>query len=123
MDLLRDVQARTAMALLFLAHEVAVMDLGRIVQQGPVDEVLGRPPHPYTQALLSSIPAEHPSFRDSGTRIRLRGDPPSPASPPSGCHVRKRCWRPTEVSAAAIPALTPREGARHPSACHFAARA
>ncbi|HFE48096.1 MAG TPA: ABC transporter ATP-binding protein, partial [Chromatiaceae bacterium] len=68
----------------FIAHEVAVMYLGRIVEQGRVDEVLDQPKHPYTLALLSAVPVI-----DSDQRrevIRLEGDMPSPANPPTGCH-------------------------------------
>jgi peptide/nickel transport system ATP-binding protein len=71
----------------YLAHEIAVMYLGRIVEQGAVDEVLRSPQHPYTQALLSAVPEV------DGVRqvIRLGGEPPSAASPPSGCHFHPRC--------------------------------
>jgi peptide/nickel transport system ATP-binding protein len=99
LNLLRELQGGLGLAYLFithnvsvvefLAHEVAVMYLGRIVEQGTADEVLGRPRHPYTQALLSAVPT-----LDVGTRrevIRLRGDLPSPAKPPSGCHFHPRC--------------------------------
>ncbi len=73
----------------YLAHEVAVMYLGRIVERGTVDEVLRRPKHPYTQALLSAVP----TLDRSGERriIRLQGELPSPANPPPGCHFHPRC--------------------------------
>ncbi|MBE0622838.1 MAG: ABC transporter ATP-binding protein [Burkholderiales bacterium] len=73
----------------YLAHEVAVMYLGRIVERGTVDAVLRTPRHPYTQALLSAVPA----LDQAGERkiIRLRGELPSPANPPSGCHFHPRC--------------------------------
>jgi peptide/nickel transport system ATP-binding protein len=72
-----------------LAHEVAVMYLGRIVERGSVDEVLRTPQHPYTQALLSAVPALDPG---SGLKvIRLQGELPSPANPPPGCHFHPRC--------------------------------
>ncbi|MBE0615292.1 MAG: ABC transporter ATP-binding protein [Burkholderiales bacterium] len=73
----------------YLAHEVAVMYLGRIVERGTVDAVLRTPRHPYTQALLSAVPTLEPA----GERavIRLRGELPSPANPPSGCHFHPRC--------------------------------
>jgi peptide/nickel transport system ATP-binding protein len=99
LNLLGDLQTRLGLAYLFithnvsvvefLAHEVAVMYLGRIVEQGTVQEVLGDPQHPYTRALLSAVPT-----LDAGTRrevIRLRGDLPSPARPPPGCHFHPRC--------------------------------
>jgi len=71
----------------YLAHEIAVMYLGRIVEQGPVDAVLRDPRHPYTQALLSAVP-EVDGAREI---IRLAGEPPSPANPPAGCHFAPRC--------------------------------
>ncbi len=73
----------------YLADEVAVMYLGRIVEQGPVGEVLQNPLHPYTQALLSAVPVLDPAGRREV--IRLEGDPPSPVRPPSGCHFHPRC--------------------------------
>jgi peptide/nickel transport system ATP-binding protein len=72
-----------------LAHAVAVMYLGRIVERGSVDEVLRTPRHPYTQALLSAVPTLDLS---TGRKIiRLQGELPSPASPPQGCHFHPRC--------------------------------
>jgi len=73
----------------YLAHEVAVMYLGRIVERGTVDSVLSRPKHPYTQALLSAVPALDQARERK--IIRLRGELPSPAAPPSGCHFHPRC--------------------------------
>jgi peptide/nickel transport system ATP-binding protein len=98
-NLLKDLQARLGLAYLFithnlavveyLAHRVAVMYLGRIVEEGTVDEVLQSPKHPYTQALLSAIPEiEEARKREV---IRLPGTLPSPADPPSGCHFHPRC--------------------------------
>ena len=99
LNLLKDLQERLGLAYLFithnisvvqfLAHEVSVMYLGRIVEQGSVEEVLGAPRHPYTRALLSAVPVIDPA----GQRevIRLRGEPPSPVNPPSGCHFHPRC--------------------------------
>ena len=88
----------------YLAHEVAVMYLGRIVERGSVDEVLRTPRHPYTQALLSAVPsvqagAERPV-------IRLAGEAPSPASPPSGCHFHPRCPRADATCRCDYPAAT-----------------
>jgi peptide/nickel transport system ATP-binding protein len=72
----------------YLAHEVCVMYLGRIVERGSTDDVLNHPAHPYTKALLSAVPRI-----DEGAReyIRLAGDLPSPANPPAGCHFAPRC--------------------------------
>ena len=73
----------------YLAHDVAVMYLGRIVEYGPVERVLQQPAHPYTVALLSAVPVADPDA--SRGIIRLAGDLPSPVSPPAGCHFHPRC--------------------------------
>jgi peptide/nickel transport system ATP-binding protein len=73
----------------YLAHEVAVMYLGRIVEQGTAAEVLDQPAHPYTKALLSAVPAMDKAERRQ--IIRLEGDMPSPSAPPVGCHFHPRC--------------------------------
>ncbi len=99
LNLLKDLQQRKGLAYLFithnisviefLAHEVAVMYLGRIVEHGSVGEVLDEPRHPYTRALLSAVP-----MVDRATKrqvIRLQGDLPSPVNPPQGCHFHPRC--------------------------------
>jgi peptide/nickel transport system ATP-binding protein len=97
LNLLRSLQQRLGIAYLFithnlsvveyLAHEVAVMYLGRVVETGTADEVLGAPKHPYTQALLEAVPRI-----EGGHRIvRLPGEPPSPVDPPAGCHFHPRC--------------------------------
>ena len=73
------------------SYEIAIMYLGRIVEYGSVDRVLNQPRHPYTQALLSSVPHIDPT---SGREvIRLQGDIPSPSNPPNGCHFYPRCPR------------------------------
>ncbi|MDR2165868.1 MAG: dipeptide ABC transporter ATP-binding protein [Zoogloeaceae bacterium] len=99
LNLLKDLQVGLDVAYLFithnfavveyLAHEVAVMYLGRVVEQGDAQVVLSAPSHPYTQALLSAVP------RIEGGReiIRLRGETPSPVNPPAGCHFHPRCPR------------------------------
>jgi len=73
----------------YLAHEVAVMYLGRIVERGTVAEVLDDPRHPYTRALLSAVPVVDKEQRRDV--IRLEGDMPSPSNPPTGCHFHPRC--------------------------------
>jgi len=99
LNLLKSLQRDLGLAYLFithnmavveyLAHEVAVMYLGRIVERGTVEEVLRAPKHPYTEALLAAVPRIEPG----GARdvIRLEGESPSPANPPTGCHFHLRC--------------------------------
>jgi len=97
LNLLKSLQQRLGLSYLFithnisvveyLAHEVAVMYLGRIVERGAVADVLGSPKHPYTAALLSAVP----TLDGERNALRLAGDLPSPANPPSGCHFHPRC--------------------------------
>ena len=87
----------------YLAHEVCVMYLGRIVERGTAEEVLRMPKHPYTQALLSAVPRIDGSGRE---RIRLEGDLPSSANPPQGCHFAPRCSHAMERCRAAYPPAT-----------------
>jgi oligopeptide/dipeptide ABC transporter ATP-binding protein len=99
------------------------MYLGKIVEIGTAPDIYERATHPYTQALLSAVPVPDPRARARRQRIRLEGDVPSPANPPSGCRFRTRCWKAQPVCAAEEPALIARPDADpHPSACHFAAR-
>lgn len=98
LNLLKKLQQELGLAYLFithdisvveyLAHQVAVMYLGRIVEQGEVEEVLNQPRHPYTQALLSAVPSVRESKRE---KQRLSGELPSPINPPQGCHFNPRC--------------------------------
>jgi peptide/nickel transport system ATP-binding protein len=87
----------------YLAHEVCVMYLGRIVERGTAEEVLRTPRHPYTQALLSAVPRIDGEGRE---RIKLEGDLPSPANPPQGCHFAPRCSHATERCRADYPPVT-----------------
>ncbi|HXX11654.1 MAG TPA: ABC transporter ATP-binding protein [Burkholderiales bacterium] len=115
LNLLRELQQRLGLAYLFithnisvvefLAHEVAVMYLGRIVERGTVDEVLRAPKHPYTKALLSAVPVVDPVAKREV--IRLQGELPSPVNPPSGCHFHPRCPQVMPECRQAYPGATP----------------
>ena len=100
----------------YLAHEVAVMYLGRIVERGLVDEVLRSPRHPYTQALLSAVPS--PRLDAQPECIRLAGEMPSPANPPAGCHFHPRCPQASALCRASYPE-TSRLTATHAVRCHL----
>ena len=101
----------------YLADEVAVMYLGRIVEQGSVDEVLNNAKHPYTQALLSAIPViEHKDSRRE--IIRLEGDLPSPSAPPKGCHFHERCPHVMPQCREEYPEVS-RFGSRHFARCYL----
>jgi peptide/nickel transport system ATP-binding protein len=126
MNLLVELQERFAMGMVFVSHDlravrqvshrVAVMYLGRIVEEGEPDAVLHDPAHPYAQALVSAIP--HPGR--SGRRIVLQGDPPNPADRPSGCAFHPRCPVATTLCAREAPALKRRPGDARLVACHVA---
>jgi peptide/nickel transport system ATP-binding protein len=128
MNLLVELQQKRGMAMLFVSHDlravrqvshrVAVMYLGRIVEEGVPDDVLHRPAHPYAQALVSAIP--HPAQR--GRRILLTGDPPNPADRPSGCAFHPRCAHAIAVCRETAPPLE-NLGDGRLVACHLALEA
>ncbi|MER9132483.1 ABC transporter ATP-binding protein [Mesorhizobium sp. M0018] len=112
-NLLRDLQLRLGLTMLFISHDLAVVEyicdtvivlyLGRIMEVAPAAELYARPQHPYTRALLSAIPWLDPLARQG--RQVLKGDIPSPANPPSGCVFRTRCPFALEACAGAVPPL------------------
>lgn len=125
MNLLLDLQEQFGTSMLFVSHDlravrqvshrVAVMYLGRIVEEGEPDAVLHDPAHPYTRALVSAIP--HPGR--TGQRMVLQGDPPNPADRPSGCAFHPRCPVANSLCARETPILKPRADGRL-IACHVA---
>ena len=100
----------------YLADEVAVMYLGRIVERGRVEEVLANPRHPYTQALLSAVPVIE--LESKRTVIRLHGDLPSPVNPPTGCHFHPRCRHAMPVCHRTYPG-TSTFSATHTARCYL----
>ncbi len=121
-NLLQDLQAEAGLALLFIGHDLAVVEhlcarvvvlyLGRVMETGPVAEVFAAPRHPYTRALLDAKPVIEPERRRA--RMVLSGEPPSPVSPPSGCVFRTRCPHAIARCAEVAPTL---EGEGHAAAC------
>jgi oligopeptide transport system ATP-binding protein len=101
-----------------IAHEVAVMYLGRIVERGPVEIIFANPMHPYTQALLSATPVPNPRSARARNRIVLRGDIPSPANPPPGCAFSTRCPKVMDRCRVVAPELTLQAGGQQ-VACHL----
>ena len=124
LNLMKDLQAEMGLSYLFISHDLAVvqymadrigvMYLGRIVEEGPAKEVVENPKHPYTKALIDSIPVPDPEFSHDDRAIKLTGEPPSAVNPPEGCRFRPRC--PFAGEECKIqPALTDE---RHRVACH-----
>jgi oligopeptide transport system ATP-binding protein len=124
-NLLQDLQQRLGLAYLFIAHDlavvkhiahrVAVMYLGRIVEIGDKTQVFSQPRHPYTRALLSAIPLPEPGA--ARERSLLGGDVPSPMHPPTGCHFHTRCAFAQPLCSQEPPALETTDG--HAVACHL----
>jgi len=120
LNLLRDLQERFRLTYLFITHdlgvveyvadEVAVMYLGRIVEQSGAEPLFDAPLHPYTQALLSAVPSA--DRRRPRQHIRLEGDVPSPRTPPPGCHFHPRCRHAMAVCRSVYPPVTRLEGGR-----------
>ncbi|HTB41210.1 MAG TPA: oligopeptide/dipeptide ABC transporter ATP-binding protein [Reyranella sp.] len=125
-NLLCDLQQQLGLALLFISHDiaivehisdrVAVMYLGVVVEVAERAALFARPAHPYTRSLLSSVPASTPSER--GRAIALGGEPPNPADMPSGCRFHTRCPHAFERCLTEAPVLRER-GAGHRAACHL----
>jgi dipeptide transport system ATP-binding protein len=124
LNLLADLQEKHQLAYLFISHDlsvvkhiaddVIVMYLGRVVEQGPRDAIFTNPQHPYTKALLSATPRPDPSHKRD--RIILKGELPSPLSPPNGCTFHPRCPIVFEKCSLINPVLVPCGGTK--TACH-----
>jgi len=115
LNLLASLVRSMNLSLIFIAHDlsvvkhlsdrIAVMYLGKIVELGPAADVIERPLHPYTRALVSAIPVPDPDAERARQRIVLQGDPPSPINPPLGCAFHPRCQYAQDRCKAAIPPL------------------
>ena len=129
LNLLESLRERLGLTMLFIAHNlavvrhvcdrVAVMYLGRIVEEAATDEVFADPRHPYTQGLLKAIPRLVPGRTTEA--VAVAGDPPSPIRLPSGCRFHPRCPIAQPICHQLDPALSHGHGeATHAAACHFA---
>ena len=129
LGLLRNLQTSTGITLLLISHDlgvvrrmsrrVAVMYLGRVIEEGPREAVYSNPRHPYTQALLEAAPRPDPRRERSRRQAPIPGEMPSAASPPSGCRFHPRCRFAQEICHREDPLLRT-VGQGHLSACHFA---
>ena len=128
LNLLRDLQRDLGLTHIFIAHDlsvvrhmcdrVAVMYLGRIVEQADSDQLYGHPRMPYTGALMSAVPVADPRLAARKKRQVLAGDVPSPTNPPKACRFHTRCWKAQEICRIEDPPLEPKEGGNI-AACHF----
>ncbi len=126
LNLLRELQERLGLALLFVSHDIgvvthvsqriAVMYLGKVVETGPALDVYADPLHPYTRVLMDSVPDPTRRGRD---RMRARGDPPDPKDPPSGCAFHPRCPIAVDRCRDEVPLLEDWRPEQH-AACHLA---
>jgi oligopeptide/dipeptide ABC transporter ATP-binding protein len=128
-NLLVDLRQELGLTYLFIAHDlavvkhissrIAVMYLGKIVELADAETLHAAPRHPYTKALIASVPAMHPSRRRRGQQPRLTGDIPSALHPPPGCRFHTRCPLAIDVCQMNEPVMTePAPG--HFIACHVA---
>ena len=126
LNLFKQMQRERGLSYLFISHDlsvvkhlcdrIAVMYLGRIVELAEKKELFANTLHPYTQALMSAIPAIRAA--NQGKKIRLQGEPPSPIDPPSGCAFHVRCPYAEKICAEQVPPLRDMGGG-HMAACHF----
>jgi oligopeptide/dipeptide ABC transporter ATP-binding protein len=127
-NLLSDLQGELGLTYLFIAHDlgvvkhistrVAVMYLGKVVEVADKRSLYARPQHPYTQALLASVPVTHPAHRRRGARPPLTGDIPTALAPPSGCRFHTRCPHVMPICRTEEPAMRTTEPDHH-AACHL----
>ena len=131
LNLMKRLQAEHQMASIVISHDLAVvkyladrigvMYLGKLVEVGTGDDIYERPAHPYTAALIDTIPLPDPAAERAKTEVGIRGELPSPINPPSGCRFRTRCPRAQALCAESEPVLRP-FGPTQQAACHFPLR-
>lgn len=127
LNLLKDLQQEYHLTYLFISHDLSVVEhisdhigvmyLGTIVETGPKEVIFSNPQHPYTKALLSSIPIPDPKLRRE--RIILQGDLPSPVNPPTGCRFHTRCPIATDICKVTEPPVVQCTSSEHFAACHL----
>jgi peptide/nickel transport system ATP-binding protein len=126
LNLLKDLQEQFNLSYLFISHDLSVIEhisnfvmvmyVGRVVETAPTEAIYEKPMHPYTEALLSSIPRPNPNRMRA--RVSMKGEIPSPANPPKGCHFHPRCPYAQAICTTEVPALRQvKQG--HFAACHF----
>lgn len=126
LNLLMDLQDRLKLTYLFISHDlrvvrhlsnrIAIMYLGKVVEEGPAQSVCDAPAHPYTAALMASVPGLTTTFDTAGAP-QVKGEPPSPINPPDGCRFHPRCPRATDICKQVEPPLS-EFGAGRRAACH-----
>ncbi len=132
LNLLEELQAEFQLTYLFISHDlsvirhicdrVAVMYVGKLIETAPIDNLYRQPRHPYTEALLSSVPIANPRQRGTRDRILLTGDVADPSNPPSGCYFHPRCRYAQDKCSEQEPSLLPVRGDTSQQrlvACHF----
>lgn len=129
LNLLEELQDEFQLTYLFISHDlgvirhicdrIAIMYVGKLVESATVDELYRQPKHPYTEALLSSVPISNPRERGARAQIQLTGDVADPSNPPSGCYFHPRCAYAQDICKVQEPPLVRVGGARL-AACHFA---
>jgi peptide/nickel transport system ATP-binding protein len=127
LNLLRRLADERGLGVLYISHDLAsltqvadrlaIMYLGCVVEKGDTEDIVRRPNHPYTNALLSAVPKTDPSANRD--RVVLDGEPPDPVTVPDGCSFANRCPRAADYCTRVDPELTTENGTDHPVACHY----
>lgn len=113
LNLLKDLLEKYDLTMLYITHDLAqaryvgeelmIMYLGRIVEKGPMEDIIAKPLHPYTKALISNVPIPDPDIKRE--RISIKGETPTPINLPPGCRFHPRCWEAKEKCSHVEPGL------------------